>query len=255
MTASLLPRERRELAPGAVHLPDWLTLDEQRELVASCRAWARPPAPMRATRLPNGGVMSVRTVCLGWHWEPYRYTRWATAPAEEGGARERVKPFPPELVALARRAVADAYGDAGAAAAYEPDCALVNHYDATAKMGLHLDKEEVSPAPVVSLSLGDACRFRFGNTETRGKPYVDAELRSGDVVVFGGPSRFAYHGVPRIFPGTGDPAIGLSEGRLNLTIRETGLTDEVVDAEEAARAARVAGRSGRSARRTTGEQA
>ena len=33
------------------------------------------PAP--AHRLPGGGVMSVQTVCLGWHWQPYRYTRTA----------------------------------------------------------------------------------------------------------------------------------------------------------------------------------
>ena len=225
MTASLLPRERWELAPGCVHLPDWLSSDEQADLVARCREWAKPPAPMRATRLPNGGVMSVRTVCLGWQWLPYRYTRFAPVDGAAGEV-ERVKPFPPELVALGRRAVADAYGDAEASAAYDPDAALVNHYDDTAKMGLHLDKEEVSPAPVVSISLGASCRFRFGNTDNRGQPYVDVELRSGDLVVFGGPSRFAYHGVPKVFPGTGDPAIGLSSGRLNITLRETGLVDD-----------------------------
>lgn len=41
------PRERREIAPGAVHVPDWLGVDEQRRLVERCRQWARPPA-MRA---------------------------------------------------------------------------------------------------------------------------------------------------------------------------------------------------------------
>ena len=38
---SLIPRERTELAPGAVHVPDWLSLERQRELVAACREWAR----------------------------------------------------------------------------------------------------------------------------------------------------------------------------------------------------------------------
>ena len=67
---SLLPRKRADIAPGAVHIPDWLTLDQQKELVAACRRWAAGPVPMRAARMPNGGVMSVRTVCLGWHWQP-----------------------------------------------------------------------------------------------------------------------------------------------------------------------------------------
>jgi alkylated DNA repair protein (DNA oxidative demethylase) len=50
------------------------------------------------------------------------------------------------------------------------------------------------------------------------------ELESGDLFVFGGPSRYAYHGVPKVRPGTGDPATGLGAGRLNLTLRVTGLT-------------------------------
>ncbi|MCW2919297.1 MAG: alpha-ketoglutarate-dependent dioxygenase AlkB [Actinomycetia bacterium] len=90
---------------------------------------------------------------------------------------------------------------------------------------MHQDKDERSDAPVVSLSIGDTCVFRFGNTRTRTKPYTDLELHSGDLFVFGGQSRFAYHAVPKVYPGTGDPATGLSTGRLNITMRVTGLTD------------------------------
>lgn len=222
MIGELLPRDRREVAPGATHLPDWLTIDEQRELVEQCRIWARPPAPMRATRLPNGGVMSVKTACLGWHWIPYRYSRVAE---DVDGAP--VKPFPTWLADLGRRAVADAF-DAAAAAEYEPDAALVNFYDDDARMGLHQDKDERSDAPVVSFSFGDACVFRFGNPHTRGRPYIDIELRAGDLFVFGGPSRFAYHGVPKVLAGTADPSIGLAHGRLNITLRVTGLTAGIV---------------------------
>lgn len=210
-------RARQAVAPGAVHLPGWLTAAEQVALIAACREWARPPAPMRATRLPSGGVMSAQTVCLGWHWVPYRYTKLAE---DTDGAP--VKPMPSELVDLGRRAVAAVDGPA-AGAAYEPDAALVNFYDATAKMGMHQDKDESVDAPVVSLSLGDDCTFRFGNAEHRNRPYTDVTLCSGDLFVFGGPSRWAFHGVPRIHPGTADPALGIS-GRLNITIRQTGLT-------------------------------
>jgi alkylated DNA repair protein (DNA oxidative demethylase) len=216
---ALLPRPRSEPAPGAVHVPGWLSLDRQRELVAACRQWARGPVPMRHTQLPRGGVMSVQTVCLGWHWRPYAYERTA---ADVNGAR--VAGFPDWLGDLGRQAIADAYRDPAAGAAYDPDTALVNFYEGAATMGMHQDKDEKSPAPVVSLSIGDTCVFRFGNTEGRGRPYTDVELESGDLFVFGGPSRHAYHGVPKVRPGTGEPATGLGTGRLNLTLRVTGLT-------------------------------
>ncbi|MFE4397800.1 MULTISPECIES: alpha-ketoglutarate-dependent dioxygenase AlkB family protein [Streptomycetaceae] len=217
--------ERREIAPGAVHLPGWLTPDRQRDLVAACRAWATGPVPIRHTRLPRGGVMSVQTVCLGWHWQPYAYTR--TADDVNG---RRVARFPDWLADLGRRAVADAYQDPGQGAAYEPDAALVNFYDADARLGMHQDKDERSLAPVVSFSIGDTCLFRFGNTRTRNRPWTDLTLASGDLLVFGGPSRLAYHAVPKILPGTGDPAVGPARGRLNITLRVTGLTDRAPEA-------------------------
>jgi alkylated DNA repair protein (DNA oxidative demethylase) len=213
---SLIPRPRAEIAPGAVHVPDWLAAGEQRRLVSECRGWATERAGFRAARLPNGGVMSVRTVCLGWHWYPYRYSRTI-----DDGDGSPVTPFPDWLAELGRRAVAEAYRQPSVE--YRPDIALVNYYDGTAKMGLHQDRDERSLEPVVSLSLGDACVFRFGNTENRGRPWTDVELASGDLFVFGGPSRLAFHGVPKTLPGTGNPDIGLLGGRINITLRVSGL--------------------------------
>ncbi|MDX2850914.1 alpha-ketoglutarate-dependent dioxygenase AlkB family protein [Actinacidiphila glaucinigra] len=218
--SALIPRPRLRVAPGAVHVPGWLTLDQQRELVVACRAWAMGPVPIRHTRLPRGGVMSVRTVCVGWHWQPYRYTRTA---GDVNGAR--VAPFPDWMVGLGRRALVAAYEDPAAGDGYTPDTALINFYDGDARLGMHQDKDERSDAPVVSLTIGDSCVFRFGNTENRNRPYTDLELSSGDLFVFGGPSRFAYHAVPKVHPGTGDPATGLASGRLNITMRVTGLDD------------------------------
>ncbi|GGV42478.1 alkylated DNA repair protein [Streptomyces longisporoflavus] len=217
--SALIPRPTTEIAPGAVHVPQWLTLQQQRELVTACRGWATGPVPIRHTALPRGGVMSVQTVCVGWHWQPYRYTRTA---GDVNG--RQVAPFPEWLVELGRRALTAAYADASAAAAYTPDTALINFYDGQARMGMHQDKDERSPAPVVSLSIGDTCVFRVGNTETRTKPYTDVELASGDLFVFGGPSRYVFHGVPKVYEGTADPACGLASGRLNITMRVTGLT-------------------------------
>jgi alkylated DNA repair protein (DNA oxidative demethylase) len=214
--AELFPRDRTEVAPGAVHVPDWLDARAQRELLAACREWARPPAGLRTVRTPGGGTMTARQVCLGRHWYPYGYARTVV-----DGDGAPVKPFPKWLGELARRAVTDTLGASAVAdAAY--DIALVNFYDGDARMGMHRDGDEHSGAPVVSLSLGDTCVFRFGNTETRTRPYTDVELRSGDLFVFGGPSRFAFHGVPRVLAGTAPARLGLT-GRLNVTLRVSGL--------------------------------
>lgn len=219
----LIPRPRRTLGPDAVHVPGWLGPQRQRALVAACREWASAGPGLRAATLPSGAAMTVRTVCLGWHWIPYRYSR--TRDDQDGSP---VLPFPRWLADLGREAVAEAYRDPARAAAYAPDVALVNFYDGDARMGQHRDVDERSDAPVVSLSVGRGCVFRFGHPEHRGRPYTDVELHSGDLVVFGGPSRFAYHGVPRLLPdtaGADGSGIGLRSGRLNLTLRASGLTD------------------------------
>ncbi|MFJ4628546.1 alpha-ketoglutarate-dependent dioxygenase AlkB family protein [Streptomyces sp. NPDC088847] len=212
MDAELFPRARTEIAPGAVHVPDWLDPDRQRDLLTACREWARPPAGLRTVHTPGGGTMTARQVCLGWHWYPYAYARTVT-----DGDGTPVKPFPTWLDDLAQRAVTDALG--APTASY--DIALINFYDGAARMGMHRDADERSDAPVVSLSLGDTCVFRFGNPETRTKPYTDVELRSGDLFVFGGASRLAYHGVPRVYEGTAPGELGL-KGRLNVTLRVSG---------------------------------
>ncbi|MER6417993.1 alpha-ketoglutarate-dependent dioxygenase AlkB [Streptomyces sp. NPDC001137] len=213
MDAELFPRQRAEVAPGAVHVPGWLAAGAQRELLDACREWARPPAGLRTVRTPGGGTMSARQVCLGRHWYPYGYARTVV-----DGDGAPVKPFPAWLGEVGRRAVLETLGEP--AAPY--DIALINFYDAEARMGMHRDSDEKSDAPVVSLSLGDTCVFRFGNTETRTKPYTDVELRSGDLFVFGGPSRLAHHGVPRVYAGTAPAELGLT-GRLNITLRVSGL--------------------------------
>jgi DNA oxidative demethylase len=63
------------------------------------------------------------------------------------------------------------------------------------KMGLHQDRDEQDfTQPIVSVSLGLPINFTFGGS-TRNSPATKTELRHGDVVVFGGPSRLAFHGV------------------------------------------------------------
>ncbi len=84
-------------------------------------------------------------------------------------------------------------------------------------MSLHQDKDEAAlAAPVVSVSLGDEAVFRIG-AATRGGPTRSLRLQSGDVVMFGGEARLAYHGIDRILAGTSTLVPG--GGRINLTLR------------------------------------
>ena len=121
--------------------------------------------------------------------------------------------IPPVLLALWR----EINGDPA------PESCLVNFYRTGAKMGLHqdLDEKDVSAA-VIGVSLGDTALFRIGGNFVDGKwgrggKTASVSLASGDVIVFGGPARLAYHGIDRIRPGTSRLLPG--GGRLSLTLR------------------------------------
>lgn len=98
-----------------------------------------------------------------------------------------------------------------------PEACLINFYEPGAKMGSHQDRDEKDfDAPVVSISLGDDAMFHVGGLE-RTAPKARMRLRSGDVVVLGGVSRLAYHGVDRVYAGTSQ--LLRNGGRINLTLR------------------------------------
>ena len=90
-------------------------------------------------------------------------------------------------------------------------------------MGLHQDRDEADlAAPVVSLSLGDSCRFRVGGTK-RSDRTVSFDLASGDALILSGPARLAFHGVDRILPDTS--SLLKNGGRINLTLRRVTRPD------------------------------
>jgi alkylated DNA repair protein (DNA oxidative demethylase) len=98
-----------------------------------------------------------------------------------------------------------------------PEACLVNYYGVGARMGLHRDQDEAAAdAPVLSVSLGDSAYFRFG-AEERGGKTRRLKLGSGDVLTFGGPARFMFHGIDRVLPATSTLVPG--GGRINLTLR------------------------------------
>jgi alkylated DNA repair protein (DNA oxidative demethylase) len=199
---------RSPLAPGIRHLPGYLGKVEQEALVEIVRAIVAE-APLYVPAMPKSGKeMSVRmTNCgaLGWVTDRERGYRYQTTHPVTG------KPWPPipDILLGIWRDVAESD--------VEPEACLINYYDPGARMGLHQDRDEKElSAPVLSISLGDDCLFRVGGLR-RDDPTTSFRLASGDVVVIGGESRLAFHGVDRIYPGTS--MLLKREGRINLTLR------------------------------------
>ena len=203
-----------EIAPGAFHLARCLTLDEQRALVARCRALVDGDVPAYVPVVRGGGTMHRRMLCLGRHWNGKTYAYEATRSDFDGLP---APPLPPDFKAIAERVAASV------GLPFDADLCILNEYDADGRMGLHQDKDE-SPSsiaegrPVVSISLGDSARFLFGGLRRR-DPVEARLLESGDAFVFGGPARLRYHGVSRILPHTAPAGLALA-GRFNLTFRQ-----------------------------------
>jgi alkylated DNA repair protein (DNA oxidative demethylase) len=196
------------LAPGLTYHPDHLDRAAQEALVADLREVVRA-APLFTPRMPRTGKpFSVRMTNagrLGWVSDERGYRYQPNHP-------ETGEPWP-ELPVLALQAWERLSGFPE-----PPDACLVNFYEASARMGLHQDRdEEEFAAPVVSLSLGDTALFRYGGTE-RKSPTRSIRLRSGDAIVFGGPARLIFHGIDRLDPGSSD--LLPQGGRMNLTLRK-----------------------------------
>jgi alkylated DNA repair protein (DNA oxidative demethylase) len=202
------------LPPGVRHIPGYLDRAAQGALVEDIRAVVQA-APLYVPTMPGTGKeMSVRmTNCgsLGWVTDRERGYRYQPTHPQTG------LPWPPIPEALLRiwRQVSDY--------PHPPEACLVNFYTETAKMGLHQDRDEAAlDAPVVSISLGDSCLFRVGETR-RNAPTVSIRLDSGDVIILGGEGRLCFHGVDRIYPATS--TLLKNGGRINLTLRRVTKPD------------------------------
>ncbi len=200
--------EPAALPDGVIHHPGWLDRAGQESLLAAIRDRVAQ-APLFVPAMPRTGKeMSVRMTNfgpLGWVTDKERGYRYQPTHPVTG---EPWPDIPDGLLDLWR---------AFAPGAPEPEACLVNFYDATAKMGMHQDRDEQTfDAPVVSLSLGDTALFRVGGVSRGGKTH-SFRLQSGDAMALSGPARMAFHGIDRLYPGTSD--LLRDGGRLNLTLR------------------------------------
>ena len=171
-------------------------------------------APLRHLTTPGGQTMSVAmSNCgpLGWTSDRhgYRYTALDPLSGQPWPA------MPHGFLDLARRAALEAGFDS-----FAPNACLINRYQTGARMGLHQDRDEGGAAhdfsaPIVSISLGLPAVFLFGGGQRTDKT-TRWPLAHGDVVVWGGPSRLAFHGVAPLKDGE-HPQLGAQ--RVNVTFR------------------------------------
>ncbi len=194
---------------GLTYLPGF-ALPLERELLAEINQ-VTASAPFRNMLTPGGQRMSAAmTNCgeVGWVTDRkgYRYDR--LDPATE-------RPWPPlpeSFACLAERAAANA-GFIG----FRPDVCLINRYEPDTRMSLHQDRDERDfSAPIVSVSLGLEATFLFGGLKRSDRPHR-LPLTHGDVLVWGGANRLAYHGIAPVADGS-HPTVGRM--RLNLTMRK-----------------------------------
>ena len=199
------------IAPGAVLLHGFAREDDAALLQTIESVIAQ--APLRHLKTPGGYTMSVAmSNCgpLGWVSSASGY-RYAACDPLSG---QPWPDMPACLLDLAQRAAVQA-----GYANFKPDACLINEYVPGAKLSLHQDKDEKDRrAPIVSLSLGLPAVFLFGTSSRKDRPQR-YRLVHGDVVVWGGPSRLAYHGVTAM--ADGEHAL-LGRRRLNLTFRSAG---------------------------------
>ena len=203
------PPTREPLEEGAVLLRAFASADAA-ALVADANTVAQA-APFRHLVVPGGFTMSVAmTNCgrVGWVSDRtgYRYDPHDPATGVPWPA------IPASFLSVAVRAAAEA-----GFPNYDPDDCLINRYTAGSKLGLHQDRDEKDAwSPIVSVSLGLPATFLWGGKK-RGDPVRRMRLESGDVVIWGGPARFVYHGVAPLKAGD-HPLTGAA--RLNLTFRK-----------------------------------
>jgi DNA oxidative demethylase len=168
-------------------------------------------APFRQMVTPGGRRMSVAmTNCgqAGWVTDSSGYRYDVLDPVSQ-------LPWPP-MPEIIRRLAERAAVQAGFMS-FRPDSCLINRYEPGARLSLHQDRDERDfGQPIVSLSLGLPAIFLFGG-QLRKQRTQRMRLESGDVVVWGGASRLAFHGVAPLADGR-HPLTGRC--RINLTLRK-----------------------------------
>lgn len=214
----IIPRTTTRFGVDSWHVPDWLSVPQQNDLLTCLRAWCKG-----GWYQPTVGTAKLKhpIACIGYEWVPYYYKA------------ARIK-FPLPLQLMCEQAIADVGLKQYLSGPYrfKGDTGIVNLFnnpDASPALGMHQDRSEDDElinagSPIITISLGDSCIFRFGNPYDAAAPYQDIEMRSGDLLIMAGRERSAYHGVMKIISDTTPPELEMTaKGRISLTMRQAFL--------------------------------
>lgn len=227
------------LMPGMVLLKHFLSQNDQVEIVKRCRSLGSGPGGFYQPSYGTTNKMHLYMMCLGMHWEPITKS-YTMRRSFDNSPPPPIPSLFETLVAQCLRMARHAFqsenesypstrGDMGMVPDMHPNICLINFYERNGKLGLHQDKDESQESlkhgtPVVSFSIGDSAEFLYG-VDRDVEAAKSVTLESGDVLIFGGPSRMIFHGVPFIHPQTAPPWLientDLRPGRINLTFRQS----------------------------------
>lgn len=158
------------------------------------------------------GKHQLRWVTLGGQ---YDWTR-KLYPSFNIGKDDRCPSFPEPLATF----INESFG-------VKAEAAIVNFYSEGNTLSPHQDVAEQCCADLVSISLGCSTVFyaALNRWDTTPLPII---LHSGDIVVMGGPSRYAWHGIGRVLANTSPQALQsdsewagwIPEKRININVRQ-----------------------------------
>lgn len=178
------------IMPGCVYIKNALSQDEQIKLATLSKKWEEKLLPSTVTR------------------------------NRVYDAIDRF-PNPDYLLKLSRQLLSEGNVMDKEIIVDAPTHLLFLQYNAKRGMGFHRDDSANDGSklnPVLSISLGNSCVFSIKHIDTNEQ--IDVVLNSGDVIMFGGQSRFMQHSVGLVAMNCPDyliPIIG--KARLNYTMR------------------------------------
>jgi len=173
---------------------------------------ARKPRSKDISTLKSSPVWKLRWSTLGYHhnWDTKVYNTDAkfVIPSELG-----------ELCTVLAEAINWS--------PFKSEAAIVNYYHEGSTLCAHVDNSEHNQVPpVISLSFGLPAIFLIGGTTKATRPTA-VYLPSGCAVLMSGPSRLAYHAVPRVMPAVEEPPAPVHCDAIDMFLRHTRININV----------------------------